>query len=582
MSTAAQLQLPEETFQHLKQELSAKLAEMNVTEDSEYVAEFILVLISNDKSPMNIMEELSALFGDIITLEFIQSVFGEIQRLRNPNFSAQPAEPAQQPVAPEPTEKQQVRFDDGSESDGMEGVNRSAPPSGPRSFANRKGGEGISKSSHSNGKKNFALKNQQNFLQAMNMAMTGNGQVSNFATRKANGRCKDFPHCPLKNCPFMHPTKPCFAFPNCPNAPGTCSYLHPGEDDELIAEIEKTRQERLSKLQSNGNPHRMNHGPKVAGITLCKFGAVCQKEDCPFGHPTPANKDAKVIILQWCIDNKNCANPECQKAHSSPNYKPNETQQASAGPEKTLEQCKFGALVSVDIQRRVGKSKLLPQVRSQETVSRTDGSETSLQGVLGSSGGTGGGGVDVLDTSKLQDGLDSWGGNDTGTSWSRNQSNVDGTTLTRTLVSDGVRSTKVGSPVTSSDWNQGQLGDDDGTSDGSGQLLGNLDTKTNVTVGVTNNNNNLHSGSLTSSGLLLHRKNLHHLVLETWNKLVDDLVLFHWQRVEVNLLNRRNLLGLHESSELGDWNPALLLILTSSASSWASSWTALSWSTGHV
>ncbi|KAG7697116.1 hypothetical protein KL930_002433 [Ogataea haglerorum] len=348
MSTAAQLQLPEETFQQLKQQLSAKLAEMNVTEDSEYVAEFILVLISNDKSPMSIMEELSALFGDIITLEFIQSVFGEIQRLRTGGAAAE--EQPQQPTQ-EHTERQQVRFDEAPQTEGMEGVSRSNAPSGPRSFVERKNGNGISKSANTNAKKNFALKNQKNFMQAMNMAMMNNGQMANFATRKANGRCKDFPHCPNKNCLFMHPTKPCFAYPNCPNPPGTCSYLHPGEDDELMAELEKTRQERLAKLQ-NGNQNRfMNQvsqqiGMQLqnTGITLCKFGAVCQKELCPFGHPTPANKDAKVIVLQWCTDNKNCADPECQKAHSSPNYKPSEAQSApAAGPEKTLEQCKFGA-----------------------------------------------------------------------------------------------------------------------------------------------------------------------------------------------------------------------------------------------
>lgn len=66
-----------------------------------------------------------------------------------------------------------------------------------------------------------------------------------------------------------------------------------------------------------------------------------------------------------------------------------------------------------------------------------------------------------------------------------------------------MRLTKVGTPVTSSDGDDAQLGDDDGGTDGSGDFLGGLDSETDVALGVTNDDDGLESGSLTGTGLLL-------------------------------------------------------------------------------
>jgi hypothetical protein len=66
-----------------------------------------------------------------------------------------------------------------------------------------------------------------------------------------------------------------------------------------------------------------------------------------------------------------------------------------------------------------------------------------------------------------------------------------------------VRLTKVGTPVTTSNGDDGQLGDNDSSSDSSGDFLGSLDTETDVALGVTNDDNGLESGSLTGTGLLL-------------------------------------------------------------------------------
>jgi hypothetical protein len=66
-----------------------------------------------------------------------------------------------------------------------------------------------------------------------------------------------------------------------------------------------------------------------------------------------------------------------------------------------------------------------------------------------------------------------------------------------------VRLTQVCTPVTSPDGQNAELGDDDGGTDGSSDFLGGLDSETDVTLGVTDDNNGLKPGTLTSTGLLL-------------------------------------------------------------------------------
>lgn len=233
---------------------------------------------------------------------------------------------------------------------------RRAPPQGPKGA---RGKSGISKDFNSNSrtqKKSFGMKNAANLEKAL--ALSSNAQTVNmapFVPRAPKGRCKDFPYCKNRECQFLHPTKKCFAYPNCPNPPGTCDYLHPSEDGDLMQELEKTKKQFMDRKKER---------LMVPQVTLCKYGILCSKELCPFGHPTPANRDAKVIIPKWCRENKNCQNPSCEYAHSSPNYQAPEPAPApqkfakipGGGPSKfgkpgskfnkrtatTLEQCKFG------------------------------------------------------------------------------------------------------------------------------------------------------------------------------------------------------------------------------------------------
>jgi hypothetical protein len=87
-------------------------------------------------------------------------------------------------------------------------------------------------------------------------------------------------------------------------------------------------------------------------------------------------------------------------------------------------------------------------------------------------------------------------------------SDRDGTAFAALLGRQRVRLTEVGTPVTSSDWNDAELGDDDSGADGSRNFLGCLDSETDVAFRVSDNNDGLESSSLTSTRLFLDWLNL--------------------------------------------------------------------------
>lgn len=185
------------------------------------------------------------------------------------------------------------------------------------------------------------------------------------------------------------------------------------------------------------------------------------------------------------------------------------------------------------LERAARERANLPQVGCKETVCVGDGDEGGLQCVLEGLGGTSGCSVGILDTSQLQETLDSGRGNEAGTTGSGNETDSDGTALSGLLGGERVRLTKVGTPVTATDGDNGELGDDDGSADGSCDFLGGLDAETDVALGVTNDDDGLEAGTLTGTGLLLDGLDLHDLVLELGEEEVDDLVLLDGERVEV-------------------------------------------------
>ena len=74
--------------------------------------------------------------------------------------------------------------------------------------------------------------------------------------------------------------------------------------------------------------------------------------------------------------------------------------------------------------------------------------------------------------------------------------------------------TNLVTPEATPHWDDGQLGQDDGATDGGGNFLGALDAQTNVTVGVADGNKGLEAGALTGTGLLLNGHDLQNLIFE--------------------------------------------------------------------
>jgi hypothetical protein len=211
--------------------------------------------------------------------------------------------------------------------------------------------------------------------------------------------------------------------------------------------------------------------------------------------------------------------------------------------------------VSELMVRSLGEGSLGPEFRGKETIGVTNGSEGSLDEVTKSAGSTTGGGVAIGDTSEGKDLLGSGSSDNTGTTGSRDQARDGRTTLASDLAGDGVRLTKGRSPVTTTNGDDRELGKDDGTTDSSGNFLGALDTKTDMAVAVTDDNESLETGTLTSTSLLLDGGNLHNLILELGKEVVNNLVFLDGKREEVDLLNSLDLSVLDETTELGNGDP---------------------------
>merc|ERR1711874_687617 len=131
-----------------------------------------------------------------------------------------------------------------------------------------------------------------------------------------------------------------------------------------------------------------------------------------------------------------------------------------------------------------------------------------------------------------------------------------------------VRAPNLVAPESSPHRNNGQLGEDDSTTDSSGHLLGTLHSQTNMAVVVTDSYESLEPSPLPRPGLLLHRHDLQHLVLEGGaDEHVDDLVLLDRQREKVDLLQTLDFPILNKTTKLCYRNPILLFFPSSTTTS---------------
>ena len=144
--------------------------------------------------------------------------------------------------------------------------------------------------------------------------------------------------------------------------------------------------------------------------------------------------------------------------------------------------------------------------------------------------------VTILDTGELQKPLRGGGSDDTGSSWSRDETTHNRSDLSANFRGHGVGFTELSTPVTSSDGDDRKFCEDNCATNCSCDFLRALDTQPNMTIGIANSDEGLESCTLTGTSLFLNGHDLHHLVFEFWEEKVDNLKLLHWEREEIDFL----------------------------------------------
>ena len=146
----------------------------------------------------------------------------------------------------------------------------------------------------------------------------------------------------------------------------------------------------------------------------------------------------------------------------------------------------LGEVISELLVGRLLEDGLLPQVRGQVGVGGGHGGISGLGEVTQGAGGATCGGVAVVNTGHLQQLLGDGGGDDSSSPGGGDQPHPDGAALAGDLAGHGVGATDLVTPEAPPDGDDGELGQDDGATDGGGNLLGALHTETNVTVVISN------------------------------------------------------------------------------------------------
>lgn len=203
-------------------------------------------------------------------------------------------------------------------------------------------------------------------------------------------------------------------------------------------------------------------------------------------------------------------------------------------------------------------ASLDPERWVKETVGGLECEKGGFDEVTERAGMSLGSGVAVVDAGHGQQLFGGWSSNESSTTWGWNQTNTNGTALAGHLAGDGVGLAELGAPVAAADRADGKLGSDDGTTDGTGDLLGALGAKTKVAILIADGDDAAKSSALTGTGLLLDGHDLHDLVDElalgitlagsTTKEVIDDLVLLDWDGVQEDLLERLDLVGGDETT----------------------------------
>ena len=205
---------------------------------------------------------------------------------------------------------------------------------------------------------------------------------------------------------------------------------------------------------------------------------------------------------------------------------------------------------------------LLPEIRGQEAVGTGQSSEGGLGEVAQSLGVTTSRSEHILYTSELQHLGGGLGSDDASTTGSGNKAQSDRSALAGGLGGHSVGLTDLVTPITTTNGDDGKLGQDDGGTDSSSHLLSALHTETDVSVAVANDNEGLETSPLTGTSLLLHRHDLQYLILELLltKEVINYLVFFDGHREQIDLFEFLDVTGFDKTTELGGRDPRLLAV----------------------
>ncbi|RKP12761.1 hypothetical protein BJ684DRAFT_16787 [Piptocephalis cylindrospora] len=112
-------------------------------------------------------------------------------------------------------------------------------------------------------------------------------------------RCSFWPNCTKGHeCPYFHPTQLCSLYPMCPNTAETCRFIHP-------AGSESSSSSTTTFSDTNRTP--------------CRFAEGCTNPRCSFAHPRgrrlPGSGGASGIPCRFA---GHCTNPSCPFQHQDP------------------------------------------------------------------------------------------------------------------------------------------------------------------------------------------------------------------------------------------------------------------------
>lgn len=335
-----------ELGQSLLQAVKDRVSSYGLDEDVNDVAQYVVMMVENQKSVPDITAEMSGLFGNSFTDEFSQWVYDTLHQLANPQAANSMDFQAQSSAAND---------DDAMMEDDAEEVRTKLSTSlrdrlGKRTNLKDRVGKG--KSDRASGPRRQMRFNTDNIDAIQDEAVKDMGGDPE-RVRTPKTRCRHWPHCTYPNCKFAHPTKPCYNYPNCTREPGTCPFLHPDDPDPTkmappmpmpMFPPPPMAGQIPSMGQPAGQPWAPQAGPQAVQaqsqpkIVLCKYKDKCANQSCPFGHPTPANDDAKVTTMEWCPDKEGCKNASCELAHPSGSLV---REPAPLPTEFVLDTCKF-------------------------------------------------------------------------------------------------------------------------------------------------------------------------------------------------------------------------------------------------